>query len=85
MAAYVIATHHISISRACKVICLPKSMYYYKKTKDDTQTIKKLQELAEKHPTERLDGKTAVACILLGDFVEFIKPLTDNFFELKIF
>ena len=55
MAAYVIANHHISISRACKVICLPKSMYYYNKTKDDSQTIKKLQELAEKHPSEGQD------------------------------
>jgi len=55
MAAYVIARHHTSISRACKVICLPKSMYYYTKTKDDSATVSKLQELAEKHPTEGQD------------------------------
>jgi putative transposase len=55
MATYVIASHHTSISRACKVICLPKSMYYYTKTKDDSDTISKLQELAEKHPTEGQD------------------------------
>lgn len=55
MAAYVIAQHHTSISRACRVICLPKSMYYYKKIKDDRATILKLQELAEKHPTEGQD------------------------------
>ena len=47
--------HHTSISRACKVICLPKSMYYYTKIKDDNATILKLQELAEKHPTEGQD------------------------------
>lgn len=55
MAAYVIATHHISISRACRVVCLPKSMYYYIKKKDDTETIVKLRELADKHPTEGQD------------------------------
>lgn len=55
MAAYVMSHHHTSISRACKVICLPKSMYYYKKIKDDNSTILKLQELAEKHPTEGQD------------------------------
>ena len=55
MAAYVISTHHISISRACKITCLPKSMYYYHKVKDDTETILKLQELAVKHPTEGQD------------------------------
>ena len=55
MAAYVISTHHISISRACKITCLPKSMYYYRKVKDDTETILKLQELGVKHPTEGQD------------------------------
>ncbi|HVW97447.1 MAG TPA: hypothetical protein VHA56_15850 [Mucilaginibacter sp.] len=55
MAAYVIARHHMSISRACKIICLPKSMYYYTRIKDDSATIVKLQELAVKHPTEGQD------------------------------
>jgi putative transposase len=55
MAAYVISTHQISISRACKITCLPKSMYYYSKVRDDSETILKLQELAEKHPTEGQD------------------------------
>ena len=55
MASYVISTHHISISRACKVVCLPRSMYYYTKRKDDSDTIRKLRELAEKHPTEGQD------------------------------
>lgn len=30
-------------------------MYYYKKIKDDNSTILKLQELAEKYPTEGQD------------------------------
>lgn len=55
MVAYVIATHHISISRACKVVCLPKSMYYYTKKKDDSETMNKLRELAESYPTEGQD------------------------------
>ena len=55
MVAYMITTHQISISRACKVVCLPKSMYYYTKIKDDTETVIKLQQLAEKHPTEGQD------------------------------
>lgn len=55
MAAYVISTHHISISRACRVVCLPKSMYYYTKKKDDSETMDKLRELSEKHPTEGQD------------------------------
>lgn len=55
MAAYVITTHQISISRACRVVSLPKSMYYYQKVKDDTETISKLQKLAEDYPTEGQD------------------------------
>lgn len=55
MAAYVISSHHVSISRACRITCLPKSMYYYTKVKDDSATILKLRELAEKHPTEGQD------------------------------
>ena len=55
MAAYVISSHHTSISRACRIISLPKSMYYYKKTKDDSETISKLQELADKYLTEGQD------------------------------
>jgi len=55
MVTYVLETHHISISRACRVVSLPKSMYYYKKTKDDTETVTKLQELATSYPTEGQD------------------------------
>src|SRR5690606_19063134 len=55
MSAYVISTHHISISRACRVVSLPKSMYYYIKKKDDSETMDKLRELAGKYPTEGQD------------------------------
>jgi putative transposase len=52
MVAYVVEYHQISISRACRVAPLPKSMYYYKSRKDDSETITKLQELAGSYPTE---------------------------------
>jgi len=55
MVAYVVEHHQISISRACRVALLPKSMYYYKSRKDDSETITKLQELAGTYPTERQD------------------------------
>jgi len=55
MVAYVVEHHQISISRACRVASLPKSMYYYKSRKDDSETITKLQELAGIYPTEGQD------------------------------
>jgi putative transposase len=51
LAAYLEQTHQVSITRACKVIGLPKSMYYYSSVKDDSAVINKLTELAEKKPT----------------------------------
>ena len=55
MVTYVVVSHQISISRACRVVSLPKSVYYYKKIKDDSKTITKLQELAVSYPTEGQD------------------------------
>jgi len=55
MVAYVVEHHQISISRACRVASLPKSMYYYQRLKDDSETIAKLQELALAYPTEGQD------------------------------
>lgn len=55
VAAYVMEYHHVSITRACKVVQLPKSMYYYQSLKDDTIVIDKLKELAEKKPREGQD------------------------------
>jgi putative transposase len=51
VAAYLHEAFEISITRACSTIGLPKSVYYYKSVKDDTQVIAKLQELAQKKPT----------------------------------
>lgn len=55
VAAYVMEYHHVSITRACKVVQLPKSMFYYQTTKDDSIVIDKLKELAEKKPREGQD------------------------------
>ena len=55
VAAYVMEYHQVSITRACKVVQLPKSMYYYESIKDDTVVIDKLKELAEKKPREGQD------------------------------
>ncbi len=53
--AYVMEYHQVSITRACKVAQLPKSMFYYKSLKDDSIVIDKLKELAENKPREGQD------------------------------
>jgi putative transposase len=55
IATYLNQTYQASITRACKVIDFPKSMYYYKSVKDDSEVISKLLELAEKKPREGQD------------------------------
>jgi len=40
----------IPVSRACKLVSLPRSQYYYHSTKDDLKVIEALQELAFQHP-----------------------------------
>ena len=55
MVAYVMEHHQISISRACRVVSLPRSMHYYKTIKDDSEVITKLHELAGQYPTEGQD------------------------------
>lgn len=51
VAAYLEYTHQVSITRACRLMGLAKSMYYYKSTRDDSIVIKKLLELAQQKPT----------------------------------
>jgi putative transposase len=41
----------VSVSRACKIISLPRSQFYYEPIKDDREVIDALQELAFKHPS----------------------------------
>jgi len=45
----------MSISRACSLIDLARSMWYYESKKDDTELIAKLNELADQLPTRGLD------------------------------
>lgn len=51
LAAYLERTHQVSITRACKLLGLAKSMYYYKSVRDDGLVINKLKLLAEQKPT----------------------------------
>lgn len=39
------------MSRACKIVNLVRSQYYYTSRKDDSEAIESLQELAFKHPS----------------------------------
>jgi putative transposase len=49
---YIHQQHDYSIARACKLIDLPRSQYYYTSRKDDSQVIAKLEELSIKKPME---------------------------------
>ncbi len=41
----------MSVSRACKIVGLSKSTFYYRSTRDDSELIAALQRLAEEHPS----------------------------------
>ena len=49
---YLQETYQVSIGRACEVMNLSRSVYYYQSQRDDHMLIDKLQDLAEKRPTE---------------------------------
>jgi putative transposase len=55
VAAYLMGIYQVSITRACNVVRLPKSMFYYKHRKDDSEVITKLEKLAENKPREGQD------------------------------
>jgi putative transposase len=40
----------VSVARACKIITIDRSMYYYESVKDDTEVEEKLRWYAEKYP-----------------------------------
>jgi len=52
----VVEEEQISVSRACRIVHLTRSMFYYKSLKDDGPIIAKLLELAEKYPTRGFDN-----------------------------
>ena len=41
----------IPVSRACKLLSLPRSQFYYRSAKDDQEVIDALQDLAFRHPS----------------------------------
>lgn len=45
-------TYEVSLGRACKVLDLSRSVYYYQSHRDDRVVIDKLQLMAEQRPTE---------------------------------
>jgi putative transposase len=51
LAEEVIKDECVSVGRACRIVGLNRSMFYYKSLKDDSQVERKLQDLAEKKPT----------------------------------
>jgi len=50
-----IREYKVSIGRACKVVDLARSMFYYKHQKDDTEVINKLEVLVKELPTRGFD------------------------------
>ena len=45
----------MSINKACSLVRLARSMWYYDSKKDDSELIAKLNELADQLPTRGLD------------------------------
>ena len=45
----------VSTQRACRVVGLTRSMWYYQSKKDDSEVMKKLDKLADKHPNRGFD------------------------------
>ena len=46
-----VSERKLSVSRACKIMSLPRSQYYYDSLKDDGEVINLLQDLAFAHPS----------------------------------
>ena len=55
MVSYLLAAYKVSIARACHVVGLHRSMWYYQAKKDDSEVVAKLTELAEDLPTRGFD------------------------------
>lgn len=50
--AYLLEKYKVGIHRACRLTQLARSMWYYVAKRDDGEVIKKLEELADRYPTE---------------------------------
>lgn len=55
MSEYLQQSFNISVKRACQLVFLCRSMWYYQSSRNDAEVIEKLQELAEKLPTRGFD------------------------------
>ena len=51
MSEEIVFERKIAVSRACKLVSLPRSQFYYRSSKDDQEVIEALQDLAFKHPS----------------------------------
>ncbi|MCE7913052.1 MAG: IS3 family transposase [Candidatus Brocadia sp. AMX3] len=47
----IVRERNIPVSRACKLVSLPRSQFYYNPVKDDAEVIQALQDLAFAHPS----------------------------------
>ena len=52
----IIEEENISVSRACNIVCLARSQYYYQSTRDDSEVIAKLEELARTKANRGFDN-----------------------------
>lgn len=55
MSEYLQQSFKISVKRACNLVFLCRSMWYYQSRRNDTELIERLQGLAEKLPTRGFD------------------------------
>ena len=55
LAVCLVEEYNACIGRSCRVVNLPRSMWYYQSAKDDSEVEQKLEELAEKHPNRGFD------------------------------
>ncbi|GAB3534872.1 hypothetical protein GCM10027443_22700 [Pontibacter brevis] len=67
MTEEIVSDYGLSVARACRLTGLARSQFYYRSSKDDSELIAALQELADAHPTYgfrkllaylKRDGKT---------------------------
>jgi putative transposase len=49
---YLQEVYNVSLSRACRVMNLARSIYLYQSHRNDNVVIEKLKELSEKRPTD---------------------------------
>lgn len=55
-ANYLIEEKEVKVKRACRVVNLPRSQWYYQSKRDDSEIENALQQLAKEHPTRGFDN-----------------------------